>query len=113
MPVLTLSALRYSHPDTTPVFDGLTVTLPPGLTGLVGANGSGKSTLIALIAGRLVPTGGTIALSGTLGQMPQAPDPGLPVAALFDCAEDIARRRCQHHRRLRLTGFHREGHEGR
>ena len=38
--------------------DELTVTVEPGVTGLVGANGAGKSTLIKILLGLLEPTCG-------------------------------------------------------
>jgi ABC-2 type transport system ATP-binding protein len=42
----------------------LTVTIEPGIVGLVGANGAGKSTLIKLALGLLEPTGGKIRVLG-------------------------------------------------
>jgi ABC-2 type transport system ATP-binding protein len=42
----------------------LTVTIEPGVVGLVGANGAGKSTLIKLSLGLLEPTGGKIRVLG-------------------------------------------------
>ncbi|RYH12190.1 ATP-binding cassette domain-containing protein [Tropicimonas sp. IMCC6043] len=94
MPALSLIDLRYSHPDATPVFDGITLTLPPGASGLVGANGSGKSTLLALITGRLAPTGGRIDAPARLSFLAQSPDPLDPLAALFGAtaALDLLRR---------------------
>ncbi len=52
----------------------LTVTIEPGIVGLVGANGAGKSTLIKLALGLLEPTGGTIRVLGM--------DPGADGAAI-------------------------------
>ena len=40
---------RYS--TTITALDELTVTVEPGITGLIGANGAGKSTLLRTIAG--------------------------------------------------------------
>ena len=63
--------------------DDLTVTLGPGVTGLVGANGAGKSTLIKLLLGLLAPSSGTAtvlghditsegpAIRGRVGYMPE------------------------------------------
>ena len=48
---IVVSALSFSWPDDTPVFDDLSVTFPGGRTGLVAPNGAGKSTLLKLIAG--------------------------------------------------------------
>jgi ABC-2 type transport system ATP-binding protein len=42
----------------------LTVSIEPGIVGLVGANGAGKSTLIKLALGLLEPTGGRIRVLG-------------------------------------------------
>ena len=36
----------------------VTLSVPPGITGLVGPNGSGKTTLMNLTAGLLRPTRG-------------------------------------------------------
>ena len=49
--------------------------VPPGVTFLVGENGSGKSTLLAVLAGRVAPDGGSLALSGRLrrGLLSQEP----------------------------------------
>src|SRR5581483_6867148 len=44
--------------------DGLTVDVPRGLVGLVGANGAGKTTLFRLLLGLARPTEGTIEVCG-------------------------------------------------
>ncbi|MFI6645492.1 ABC-F family ATP-binding cassette domain-containing protein [Streptomyces sp. NPDC050504] len=77
------SNLRFSWPDDTPVFDGLSFTVPTGRTGLVAPNGSGKSTLLKLIAGELRPAAGSVTVNGTLGHLPQ----GLPLAGDLTVAE--------------------------
>jgi ATPase subunit of ABC transporter with duplicated ATPase domains len=65
------SALSFSWPDETVVFDGLSFSVPGGRTGLVAPNGSGKSTLLRLVAGELRPTDGAVAARGVLGYLPQ------------------------------------------
>jgi len=44
--------------------NNVSLTIPPGITSLVGPNGSGKTTLMNLIAGLLLPTRGRIAVCG-------------------------------------------------
>ncbi|MFF3492947.1 ABC-F family ATP-binding cassette domain-containing protein [Streptomyces sp. NPDC002795] len=77
------SNLSFSWPDDTPVFDGLSFSVPSGRTGLVAPNGAGKSTLLKLIAGELRPTGGSVTVHGVLGHLPQS----LPLAGSLTVAE--------------------------
>jgi len=49
---------------STRALDQLDVTVPSGVTGLVGANGAGKTTLISLVLGLLRPTAGSISVLG-------------------------------------------------
>jgi ABC-2 type transport system ATP-binding protein len=49
---------------STRALDGLDVSIPSGVTGLVGANGAGKTTLISLVLGLLRPTAGGIEVLG-------------------------------------------------
>ncbi|MFJ9623162.1 ABC-F family ATP-binding cassette domain-containing protein [Streptomyces sp. NPDC101181] len=68
---VTASHLTFRWPDGTNVFDGLSLTVPRGRTGLAGANGTGKSTLLRLLAGQLRPAGGTVTIGGSLAHLPQ------------------------------------------
>lgn len=49
---------------STRALDALDVSIPGGVTGLVGANGAGKTTLISLTLGLLAPTAGSISVLG-------------------------------------------------
>jgi ABC-2 type transport system ATP-binding protein len=49
---------------STRALDSLDVSIPSGVTGLVGANGAGKTTLISLVLGLLTPTAGSINVLG-------------------------------------------------
>lgn len=63
------------------VVDRISLTLKPGVTGLLGANGAGKTTLMRMLCGILRPTSGSISLDGldvstegyraVLGYLPQ------------------------------------------
>ena len=67
-----IEGLRYTPPGhTTPLFDGLTLTIAEGEhLALIGPSGAGKSTLFALILGEIAPDAGTIAAlpAAVLGQ---------------------------------------------
>ena len=63
-PVIETRALTKRYPGPVIALDALTVTVEPGITGLVGANGAGKSTLIKILLGLLQPTGGEARVLG-------------------------------------------------
>ena len=58
--------------------DRISLTLKPGVTGLLGANGAGKTTLMRMLCGVLKPTSGTVSFDvsteeyrAVLGYLPQ------------------------------------------
>jgi len=61
--IIETRGLVMAFPSTR-ALDGLDVSIPGGVTGLVGANGAGKTTLISLVLGLLTPTAGSISVLG-------------------------------------------------
>ncbi|GHC80703.1 ABC transporter [Nocardiopsis terrae] len=86
------SDLSFRWKDGTAVFDGLSLTLGRGRTGLVGTNGAGKSTLLRLLAGRLRPARGSVTVGGSLAYLPQnvTLDTGLRVDRALGIADKRA-----------------------
>jgi ABC-2 type transport system ATP-binding protein len=62
--LLRTDGLSLRYPGGTLALDELTVDVPRGSVGLVGANGAGKTTLLRLALGQLRPTSGTIEVAG-------------------------------------------------
>ena len=55
----------HRHFEGMRAVDGVSIDVPPGqITGLIGPNGAGKSTFLAVLAGTLPATSGTIAFDG-------------------------------------------------
>lgn len=50
--------------EAVPVFEKLSLEIPPGVTTLVGPNGIGKTTFMLLAGGRIPPTEGRVFLLG-------------------------------------------------
>ncbi|HLT70745.1 MAG TPA: ABC transporter ATP-binding protein [Acidimicrobiales bacterium] len=63
-PVLRAADLTMTYSDGTTALAGLTVEVPPGSVGLVGANGAGKTTLFRLMLGLVPPTAGWLQVAG-------------------------------------------------
>ncbi|GAA0615490.1 ABC transporter ATP-binding protein [Sporichthya brevicatena] len=63
MMITTAALTRRFGTSVTAVAD-LSVDIPPGITGLIGANGAGKSTLIKMLLGLLPPSAGTAKVLG-------------------------------------------------
>jgi ABC-2 type transport system ATP-binding protein len=62
-PLLRAEGLTKRYPGVT-ALDALTVEVPRGVVGLVGANGAGKTTLFRLLLGLTRPTEGTVEVCG-------------------------------------------------
>ena len=61
--IIETRGLVMAFPSTR-ALDSLDVSIPNGVTGLVGANGAGKTTLISLVLGLLTPTSGSLSVLG-------------------------------------------------
>ena len=61
--LLRIDGLTKQYPGVT-ALDDLSIDLPRGLVGLVGANGAGKTTMFRLLLGISKPTEGTIEVCG-------------------------------------------------
>lgn len=62
-PLIQTSELTRRYGAVT-ALDALTVTIEPGITGLVGANGAGKSTLAKILLGLVSPSSGSASVMG-------------------------------------------------
>jgi ABC-type multidrug transport system ATPase subunit len=58
--------LTFSWPGQPPLFNHLSITVPPGVTWLGGDEGTGKTTLLRLMASELKPQAGILNASGTV-----------------------------------------------
>ena len=62
--VIETESLTKKFPGAVTALDGLTVSVAPGITGLIGANGAGKSTLIKIVLGLLPASSGQVTVLG-------------------------------------------------
>jgi len=80
---IEIRGLRKVYPGGVVALQGLNLTIPAGIFGLLGPNGSGKTTLMRILATLLEPTAGDVTIGGLdlrreksavrelLGYMPQ------------------------------------------
>lgn len=73
MALLETRELTKRYGTVVTALDSLSITLEPGIIGLVGANGAGKSTLIKILLGLLEPTSGEATVLG-LDAQTQGPE---------------------------------------
>ncbi len=136
--VIETAELTKVYPGDVTALDALTVSVAPGVTGLVGANGAGKSTLIKILLGLIPPTKGQAKVLGhdcessgetirtLLGYMPEhdclPPDvtatefvthlgriSGLPPTVAKERAAESLRHVGLHEERYRLIGTYSTG----
>jgi len=62
--LIATQSLTKTYGNRVTALSELTVTVEPGIVGLVGANGAGKSTFIKIMLGLLEPTGGQARVFG-------------------------------------------------
>ena len=63
--MITAKSLCFGYTPTTPILSNIAFSVERGcILGLVGPNGTGKSTLLALLAGLLIPSRGTLNVCG-------------------------------------------------
>lgn len=62
--MLEIHDLVKVYPGPVAALQGLSLTIPTGMFGLLGANGAGKTTLMRILAGLLEPTSGRVLLDG-------------------------------------------------
>ncbi len=85
--LVALRDLTFIHDAASePLISGLSVHLPVGFTGVVGANGAGKTTLLRLVTATLAPSSGTVDGVGHAVYCEQRTDS--PPAALVRFVED-------------------------
>ncbi len=63
-PVVTTAGLHHSYGSVVALSD-VSLEVPEGVTGLVGANGAGKTTLFRILLGLIHPTAGAVNVLGS------------------------------------------------
>ncbi|WP_066376138.1 ABC transporter ATP-binding protein [Herbidospora mongoliensis] len=61
---IDVTGLTKTYKGGVRALDDLTLTIPTGMYGLLGANGAGKTTLLRILAGLLHPTEGRVVIGG-------------------------------------------------
>ncbi|MFG1920390.1 ABC transporter ATP-binding protein [Cryptosporangium sp. NPDC048952] len=61
---IEISGLTKTYRGGVAALDGLDLTVPTGMFGLLGANGAGKTTLMRILAGVARPTSGSVTVGG-------------------------------------------------
>ncbi|MBN8219443.1 MAG: ABC-F family ATP-binding cassette domain-containing protein [Spirochaetes bacterium] len=76
---IQLSQVSFSFSGEAPVLDGVSFTIPSGVTALAGPNGAGKTTLMRLMMREISPQRGTVQWQGfnTFGWLPQSLGPAV------------------------------------
>lgn len=64
MALIATQSLTKTYPGGVTALSDLTLSVEPGVIGLVGANGAGKSTMIKTLLGLLAPTSGQVRVLG-------------------------------------------------
>lgn len=65
MKLVETNSLSHDYRGAVLALDDVSVEIPGGVVGLVGANGAGKTTLLRIILGLLHPSAGTVTVLGT------------------------------------------------
>jgi ATPase subunit of ABC transporter with duplicated ATPase domains len=81
---LNIEHISFTYPGVSfTLFEDITLQLPSGWTGLVGANGCGKTTLLKLCTGILTADSGTVHSPGPAVYCPQRTDNPPEYCSLF------------------------------